>query len=643
MSIRKLPSLGALLCLCAGLAAAQEWKAAPVTLTTEWGAKVAPDNAWREYPRPQFARERWQNLNGLWEYAITARTAPAPAKFDGQILVPFAVEASLSGAGKALQPDQRLWYRRSFSVPAAWKGERILLNFGAVDYECVVWVNGGIVGAHTGGFDTFTFDITPFLKDGANYVVLAVTDPSDTADQPRGKQQLAPQGIWYTPVSGIWQTVWLEPVPAALHLAELRLTPDVDAGGVRVAPLASEPVADDAYAVRLTASAAGRVVATTIIRVNREGFLNIPNARLWSPSDPFLYDLKAELLRVRNPWPPQAQGNASNPPRRRFGAAEREMYAKAEPDGAPIETVASYFGMRKISLGPGPVAGQPAILLNGQPLFQHSPLDQGWWPDGLHTPPSDEAMKWEIEWLRKAGFNMLRKHIKVEPARYYYHCDRLGMLVWQDMPSGFHQGLRNSPNDEGEPVRLSTSREQHELELRRMLGRLHNAPSIIIWVVFNEGWGQYESKAMAQWVKAIDGSRLVNADSGWLDMNVGDLFDLHTYQPTPLQPAPSKDRAIVLGEYGGVGWPIADHLWNPNMRNWGYQTYQSKDEYLKALRRKIEALVPMKQKLGISAAVYTQTTDVEGEVNGLMTYDRKFIKVDPALLREMNAPLTGGK
>jgi beta-galactosidase/beta-glucuronidase len=625
------------------IAAARQWTPAPVTLKTQWGERVAPDNAWREYPRPQFVRERWQNLNGLWEYAIAAKTAPAPTKFDGQILVPFAVEAALSGVGKVLQPDQRLWYRRSFVLPAAWKGERILLHFGAVDYECALWVNGGLLGAHTGGFDAFTFDITLYLKDGANELLLAVTDPSDAGEQPRGKQQLQPQGIWYTPVSGIWQTVWLEPVPENLHLAELRLTPDVDAGGLHVTPLTNEAIGDDAYAVRVTASAQNRAVASTIIRINREGFLKIPGAHLWSPADPFLYDLKAELLRVKNPWPKLAEAERPNERRPRFGAMERALYAKAEADGAPIETITSYFGMRKISIGPGAVAGQPALLLNGQPLFQHGPLDQGWWPDGLHTPPSDEAMKWEIEWLRNAGFNMLRKHIKVEPARYYYHCDKLGMLVWQDMPSGFNKALRNQRPDEGEPVRLSVSREQHELELRRMMGRLHNAPSIVMWVVFNEGWGQYESKAMAAWVKAIDGSRLVNADSGWLDMNVGELFDIHTYQQTPLEPEQKKDRAIVLGEYGGVGWPIKEHLWNPNMRNWGYQTYQSKDEYLRALRHKIAALVPMKQRLGMSAAVYTQTTDVEGEVNGLMTYDRKFIKVDPAMLREMNAPLTGGK
>ena len=634
-----------LLLVVLGIAAqTPDWQPAPVTLKTTWGEKVTPDNAWREYPRPQFVRERWQNLNGLWDYAITPQTAPAPTRFDGKILVPFAVESALSGVGRPLLPNQRLWYRRALTIPGEWRGERILLNFGAVDYETVLLVNGAIAGSHLGGFDPFTIDITPFLRDGANELVVGVTDPTDTGEQPRGKQQLKPSSIWYTPVSGIWQTVWIEPVPATLHLAELRLTPDIDAGGLNVVALTNEAVNDETWAVRLSAAASGQPVASTIIRINRAGFLKIPNARLWSPSDPFLYDLKAELVRVKAPWPPPPDpAKPNSPPRLRFGATERELFAKASVEGGPVETITSYFAMRGISIGRGPVAGQPALLLNGQPLFQHGPLDQGWWPDGLHTPPSDEAMRWEIAWLRSAGFNMLRKHIKVEPARYYYHCDRLGLLVWQDMPSGFNKALRNSSLDEGEPFRLATSREQHELELRRMLGRLHNSPSIVVWVVFNEGWGQYESKALAQWVKAIDPSRVVNADSGWLDMSVGEIFDLHTYQPTPLEPKPSPDRAIVLGEYGGVGWPVTGHLWNPSMRNWGYQTYQNQADYLKALRHKVETLVPMKRRLGLSAAVYTQTTDVEGEVNGLMTYDRKFIKVDPGLMREINLPLTGSR
>ena len=537
-----------LVLLLAASALAQTWKPAPVTLKTQWGEKVDPANAWREYPRPQFVRERWENLNGLWDYAITPKTAGVPLKYDGQILIPFSVGSSLSGVGKTLMPDQRLWERRQFQVPAAWKGERVLLHFEAVDYDCALWVNGGYVGAHAGGYDRFSFDITPFLRDGRNELLLGVTDPTDTGEQPRGKQVLSPQGIWYTAVSGIWQTVWMEPVAAKLSLAELRLTPDVDAGGLRVVALANEATADDSYVVRVAASAAGKQAGALTMRVNRESFLPIANAHLWSPDDPFLYDLKAELVRVKNPMAPEQNRRVS-----RFGDQERDLYAKAEVEGGALDTVTSYFGMRKVSIGPGKVAGQPAILLNGRPLFQHGPLDQGWWPDGLHTPPSDEAMRWEILWLRQAGFNMMRKHIKVEPARYYYHCDRLGMLVWQDMPPGFNQALRNSRTDAGEPVRLSTSREQYELELRRMIGQLYNAPSIIIWVVNNEGWGQYESTMLANWVKAIDPSRVTNSNSGWLDVGAGEIFDIHTYEPVPLEPARKADRAIVVGEYGGVG------------------------------------------------------------------------------------------
>lgn len=634
-------NLAALLLLLPTSDVAQSWKRASSTLTTKWGENVTPENAWREYPRPQFMRDRWLNLNGLWNYTVTTRQAPAPARFSRQILVPFPMGSSLSGVGTILQPDQRLWQQRRFRLPAEWNGQRILLHFGAVDYESVLWINGAVAGTHTGGSDPFNFDITPYVKNGENELLLAVTDPTDTGEQPRGKQQLKPSGIWYTPVAGIWQTVWIEPVPKQLYLAELRLTPDVDAGGLRVVALANEATADDSYAVRLTASAGGKSLPAVITRVNRENFLPIPAAHLWSPDDPFLYDLRAELIRVAPPAPYASETRDRRAPR--FGDEERRLYANAQAQGGPLDTVTSYFGMRKISLGPGKVAGQPALLLNGKPIFQHGPLDQGWWPDGLLTPPSDDAMHWEISWLRQAGFNMLRKHIKVEPARYYYHCDKLGMLVWQDMPSGFNEALRAGRADAGEPVRLSTSREEHELELRRMLARLYNQPSIVTWVVHNEGWGQYETRALAQWVKAVDGSRLVNATSGWLDRGSGDFFDIHTYEETPLAPQPSAGRAIVIGEYGGVGWPIADHLWNPGMRNWGYQTYHDQAAYLAALRKKMLALAPMREKLGLSAAVYTQTTDVEGEVNGLMTYDRKFIKADPVVLRELNTAIAAEK
>jgi beta-galactosidase/beta-glucuronidase len=639
MNIKRIISIvvAALLISSASLSA-QNWKPANPKLMTEWGEKVSPENAWKEYPRPQFVRESWLNLNGLWDYAIAPKTAGQPVKFDGKILVPYAVESALSGAGKSFTPQDRLWYRRTVTLPKDWADHRVLLHFGAVDYECVLWVNGGIVGSHVGGSDAFSFDATEFLKSGENELSLAVTDPTDTGEQPRGKQQLSPKGIWYTPVSGIWQTVWLEPVPKENYLAELRFTPDVDGKRLKIIPLANTAVEQDDLAVKITARAKDKVVGSTTIRVNREGILNLSDIQLWSPESPFLYDLTAELVRVKAPFENRTEGkNRSKLPS--FGEQERATYAKLEPIGKPIDKVESYFAMRKLSLGAGPKSQQPHLRLNDKPIFQHGPLDQGWWPDGLLTPPSDEAMIWEIKWLKDAGFNMLRKHIKVEPARYYYHCDRLGILIWQDMPSGFNKALRNYREDHGEPVRLSTSREQHELELRRMIDRLYNHPSIVMWVIHNEGWGQYESPALSRWVKAIDSSRWVNGISGWLDQNVSDIYDIHTYQEIPLAPSQKDDRAIVIGEYGGVGWPVAGHLWDAEKRNWGYQTYQTQEDYAKALTKKVEALVPMVRDLGLSAAVYTQTTDVEGEVNGFMTYDRKKIKIAPEALSKMNQQL----
>jgi len=404
-------------------------------IMTRWGKTVTPDNAWRSYPRPQLERAKWQNLNGQWDYAITKTAAPMPmpAQMDGKILVPLAVESRLSGVARKVLPDDRIWYRRSFTVPADWAGQHVMLNFGAVDHAARIWVNGAIVGAHEGGSDAFGLDITAFLKPGANELVVQVEDPTSAGSQPRGKQLLNPDGIWYTPVSGIWQTVWLEPVPA-LHIADVRATPDIDRGKVEV-DVALNGWANDTDAVRLSVRSGGKTIASTILRANRHASLSVPDAHLWSPEDPFLYDLVAELVTVRDPWAgrPERDRTAYDA---RFTRGESDTYAAAQVEGEPRDRVKAYFAMRKISVGPGKVTGQPALLLNNKPYFQNGTLDQGWWPDGLLTPPSETAMRYDLEFLKKAGFNMVRKHIKVEPARYYYDADHLGILIWQDMPSG---------------------------------------------------------------------------------------------------------------------------------------------------------------------------------------------------------------
>ncbi|WP_245564984.1 glycoside hydrolase family 2 protein [Spirosoma panaciterrae] len=606
----------------------------PAPIMSRWEKQVTPENAWREYPRPQLVRKQWQNLNGLWDYAITAKTAPKPTQFSGQILVPFAVESTLSKVTKSLLPDQRLWYRRTISLPSDWNGQRIILHFGAVDYECNLWVNDGLVGSHTGGSDSFSFDITDYLKDGANELVLGVTDPTSTGEQPRGKQLLNPNGIWYTPVSGIWQTVWMEPVPKQTYIEEVRLTPELDSSRVRVEVLLDKPANNFTTAIRVTALDGNQTVASTLVRAGRAAYLSIKSPKLWSPDKPFLYDYRVELVTVTDPF-----GDTPRNRRPRQDEALRTAYANATVTGNPQDVVTGYFAMRKISVGPGPVANQPVLLLNNKFVFQNGPLDQGWWPGGLLTPPSDEGMTFEIDFLKKSGFNMLRKHIKVEPERYYYLCDKLGILVWQDMPSGFLEGQNEAPGDQSEPIRRSKGKEQFELELRRMMNRLHNHPSIVTWVVHNEGWGQYDNNRLSDWVKAIDPSRTVNAVSGWNDRGAGEFYDIHTYQEEPNAPAPKANRVVVIGEFGGIGWPVQGHLWNPNMRNWGYQTYQSADVVEQAYRKKYAKIIEYYQKQALSAAVYTQTTDVEGEVNGLLTYDREVIKIPVETLRQIHAPL----
>ena len=607
-------------------------------LMTRWGREVTPDNAWRSYPRPQLKRDRWLNLNGLWDYAITKDSAAQPMRMDGQILVPYPVESKLSRVARKVTPDDRIWYRRSFTVPQDWAGEHVMLNFGAVDFAATIWVNGAIVGSHKGGFDTFGFDITDYLKPGRNELVVQVADPTSAGTQPRGKQILDPSGIWYTAVSGIWQTVWLEPVPK-LHIDDVRATPDIDRGVVDIA-VALSGWANDTDAVRLTASADGKVIASTTIRANRRATLAIPKARLWSPDDPYLYDLKAELVTVADPYAGQDERDRKAYDAR-FTEGEDRTYAAARIAGAPRDTVETYFAMRKISIGPGRVAGQPAILLNNKPLFQNGTLDQGWWPDGLYTPPSEEAMKSDLVFLKKAGFNMLRKHIKVEPARYYYDADHLGMLIWQDMPSGGGEDQFVTGTSKSQAVLSSDAMAENQNELAAMIGDLRAFPSIVMWVVNNEGWGQYDSATLARYVKGMDPSRLVDADSGWLDVAPGasDVFDIHTYEDVPNTPTRQSIRAIVIGEYGGIGMPVTGHIWRPGKKNWGYQVATSEEDYLARFRRKMAGVIRAAREDGLSASVYTQTTDVEDEINGLLTYDRARAKASTEALAAIAAPL----
>lgn len=603
-------------------------------ILSRWEKQLTPENAWREYPRPQMVRQQWQNLNGMWDYAITPTTAPQPASFDGKIMVPFSLESTVSKVNKSLSETQRLWYRREINIPREWAGQRVLLHFGAVDYESSLWVNGGLVGSHTGGSDAFSFDVTDYLKDGQNQLLLGVTDPTSAGEQPRGKQLMNPNGIWYTPVSGIWQTVWMEPVPKQTYIEEVKLTPEVDSSRLRVDVLLDKPANNYTTAIRVTALDGNQTVGTTLVRAGRTAYVPVKTPKLWSPDSPFLYTIKTELVTVTDPF-----GDTPRNRRPRQDEALRSAFAKATVTGNPLDVVTGYFAMRKISVGPGPVANQPVLLLNNKFVFQNGPLDQGWWPGSLLTPPSDEAMTFEIDFLKKSGFNMLRKHIKVEPDRYYYLCDKLGILVWQDMPSGFLEGQNEAPGDQSEPIRRSKGKEQFELELRRMMNRLHNHPSIVTWVVHNEGWGQYDNQRLADWVKALDPSRTVNAVSGWNDLGAGDFYDIHTYEEEPKAPASKTNRVVVIGEFGGIGWPVQGHLWNPEMRNWGYQTYQSADAVLKAYQKKYAKIVEYYQKQALSAAVYTQTTDVEGEVNGLLTYDREVIKIPVETLRQIHAPL----
>ncbi|MGB9877113.1 MAG: glycoside hydrolase family 2 TIM barrel-domain containing protein [bacterium] len=565
---------------------------AELSLSTPWSSKVNPQAPHPEYPRPQLVRQGWINLNGLWDYAVREKSDTPPAEFDGKILVPFPIESALSGVRKPLEANQYLWYRRTFKAPLLTKRERLLLHFGAVDWEAKVFLNGREVGTHRGGYDSFTFDITDYLvRNGENELLVRVWDPTEDGRQARGKQLRRaisePGGIMYTPSSGIWQTVWLEVVPQT-YIQKLRIIPDVDRKEVRITAYTEGE--SENLTVRVKVLDGGKIVGLGEGKAGGEIVIPLSKPKLWSPQNPFLYSLKIELL----------------------------------SKGKVIDKVESYFGMRKVAIGKDE-KGVTRILLNGEFVFQVGPLDQGFWPDGVYTAPTDEALRFDIEMMKKLGFNAVRKHVKREPDRWYYWCDKLGLLVWQDMPSA-SVGVGATQEEDGKPV-SSEDAQQFEKELKAMVDQLFNHPSIIMWVIFNEGWGQYETARLVEEVRKIDSTRLINGASGWFVYpGVGDVIDIHSY-PGPASPEPEEKRAAVLGEFGGLGFVVPGHTWRKS--GWGYRSFSNEKSLKRAYLKLWQKAWELKDEKGLSGAIYTQLTDVETELNGILTYDRKVVKMPP--------------
>lgn len=602
------------------------WKFNPkpnvyVPLETRWANQVHADNVLLEYPRPQMVRNDWQNLNGQWQFAIRPKEQDKPANFDGEILVPFAVESMLSGVQKRVGEENLLWYKRDFHYSTA-NNKRLLLHFGGVDWHTVVWVNGEKVGEHKGSHDPFSFDITDYLTtSGKQELLLSVWDPTDAGTQPRGKQVNKPQSIYYTPVTGIWQTVWLEPVPETA-IEKLKIIPDIDNEKLMVTVQTNQTDSDGR--VKLVAISAGEIVAKATGAAGQMIELSITNPNLWSPESPFLYDLQVDLI----------QGDET------------------------VDSVSSYFGMRKISVGKDQ-NGIFRLMLNNSPRFQLGLLDQGWWPDGLYTAPSDDAMRFDIEKTLEMGYNMIRKHVKVEPARWYYHCDKLGMLVWQDMPTGDKNAVAigdilsimiskkdfnldafvNATMEEGfnkipDIVRTPESAEIYHRELEAMIDALQPFPSIVVWVPFNESWGQFQTNEVIAKVKQLDPSRIVDGTSGWIDRGKSDIRDYHIYNRKLVIPRLDENRTVVIGEFGGLGHSVEGHL--AVEKAWSYQDFETKEILSSAYENLIRnELMPLIDE-GLSGAVYTQTTDVESEINGMMTYDREVDKITPVKLNKLH-------
>lgn len=574
------------------------WQPVSGKIKTEWAEKVDPAKPLPEYPRPQLTRKSWINLNGLWQYSILPKQNAdnQPASFDGNILVPYAVESALSGVGKNVGKDNVLWYKKTIEISSAFRKGNVLLHFGAVDWDAEVYINGTKVGSHQGGYDPFSFDITSALKKGTKQdISVRVWDPSDDGPQPRGKQVKKPEGIWYTPVTGIWQTVWLENVPKT-YIVSTKQTPDIDKQTLSVEVRAENLQPGDEIVI--TALDGQQQVATQTLKGDNATVLSIGNPKLWSPANPFLYDLKVSVNRK----------------------------------GKVIDEVGSYFGMRKSSMAKDN-KGIQRMMLNNQFVFQYGPLDQGWWPDGLYTAPTDDALKFDIVKTKELGFNMIRKHVKVEPARWYYHCDKEGILVWQDMPSGDMGGnawdmrAGQISGRQLDKDRTPESEAIYRKEWKAIMDACYNFPSIVSWVPFNEAWGQFKTKEIVEWTMQMDPTRLVNQSSGGNFFGVGPIIDIHHY-PDPQMPDPNvygDKQILILGEFGGLGLPVEGHTWQ-DTKNWGYQSFKNTDELFKRYAEFINRLPHMIQ-LGLSAAIYTQTTDVEIETNGFFTYDRKVLKI----------------
>ena len=580
-------------------------------MLTPWGEALDREHPLPEYPRPQLRRNSYLNLNGIWEYAIT-KTAEKPAAMQGEIVVPFSPETPLSGVGHILQPDEYLWYRRSVTLPEGFfRGGRLLLHFGAVDQCCTVWVNGQKAGSHTGGYLPFALDVTELIEGDAFTLELRVTDPTDTGSLSRGKQRLKNTGIWYTPQSGIWQTVWMECVPEN-YLRSLRITPKPEENAVHI-----RLEADDPAMAAVTICRDGGIIAEGQTDENGESTLTIPaeELRLWSPENPFLYDAAITL--------------------------------------AGGDKVESYFGMRAFGIGKDE-KGLPRLLLNGKPYFQNGLLDQGYWSDGYYTAPSDEALIHDIAEMKRLGFNMLRKHIKVEPLRWYYHCDRLGMLVWQDMMNGGESysplsiyvfsnlGLRVKDDRYRYFSRSDEAGRTHYYEeLGQMIDLLYNTVSLALWVPFNEGWGQFDALKAAEFIRKRDDTRPIDHASGWYDQGGGDIKSIHWYfRPYHHKQPPKEQRPICLTEYGGYNCAVPGHCWGEGAE-FGYKKIADPADFNRAFQKLMEEqIIPAKER-GLAAAVYTQVSDVEGERNGLLTYDRKVCKANEAIFRAVNAKLTG--